>query len=216
MRPCFFKQGRAVVYELFHFYGKLINFSKQAIGDTVSILTKIDEDLTEEFFVVTAYFVVRKFGHRAFELQDEEFGEFVSFVHVQGCDERIETLAVVEVVTSRRNVGFVGKERRVHFCSHQNACNGAAFVRICFCIFFHVEAAGSLLNCFFTYFVKVNLFGVNKLNNGEYSTTTDSPAYIEKFDIVDYIYTIHGGEELKNQLNNIYAGFENWLGSWEL
>lgn len=57
---------------------------------------------------------------------------------------------------------------------------------------------------------------VNKLNNGEYSTTTDKPTYIEKFDTYDYIYTIHGGEELKNQLNNIYAGFENWLGSWEL
>ena len=55
---------------------------------------------------------------------------------------------------------------------------------------------------------------VNKLNNGEYSQ--GELQYIEKFDITDYIYTIKGGDELKAELNQIYEGFELWLGSWEL
>ena len=55
---------------------------------------------------------------------------------------------------------------------------------------------------------------LNKLNNGEYSQ--GELQYIEKFDRMDYIYTINGGDELKSELNQVYEGFENWLGSWEL
>lgn len=55
---------------------------------------------------------------------------------------------------------------------------------------------------------------LDKLNKGDYSQ--GELQYIEKFDITDYIYTINGGEELKQELNKIYEGFESWLGSWEL
>lgn len=54
---------------------------------------------------------------------------------------------------------------------------------------------------------------VDKLYNGEY---TYKVQYVEKFGTTDKIYTINGGEELKAELNNIYTGFEEWLGSWEL
>lgn len=54
----------------------------------------------------------------------------------------------------------------------------------------------------------------DKLYNGEYDK--GQLQYIEKFDRTDYIYTINGGAELKEELNNVYAGFEGWLGSWEL
>ncbi len=54
---------------------------------------------------------------------------------------------------------------------------------------------------------------VDKLYNGEY---TYKVQYVEKFDTTDKIYTINGGEELKSELNDIYTGFEEWLGSWEL
>ncbi|MBE6673750.1 MAG: hypothetical protein E7596_01435 [Ruminococcaceae bacterium] len=54
----------------------------------------------------------------------------------------------------------------------------------------------------------------SKLYNGEYDK--GELHYIEEFDRMDYKYTINGGEELKAELNNIYTGFEEWLGSWEL
>ena len=103
------------------FHRELIHLHKQGLGHSIAVLTEVNEDLTEEFFVVAAYDVVGKFGHRAFELQDEEFGEFVSFVCIQACDERIESLAVVEIVTSGVYMRFVREEGRVHFFSHHNA-----------------------------------------------------------------------------------------------
>ena len=54
----------------------------------------------------------------------------------------------------------------------------------------------------------------DKLYNGEYDK--GELIYIEEFDRMDYKYTINGGEELKNELNQVYTGFEEWLGSWEL
>lgn len=40
--------------------------------------------------------------------------------------------------------------------------------------------------------------------------------FVEKFGTNDYIYTINGGDELKSELEKIFAGFQEWLGSWEL
>ena len=53
----------------------------------------------------------------------------------------------------------------------------------------------------------------DKLYNGEY---TSEYKYVEKFGQSDYIYSIVGGEELKNELNSVYSGFEGWLAGWEL
>lgn len=54
----------------------------------------------------------------------------------------------------------------------------------------------------------------DKLYNGEYDA--GELQYIEKFDITDYIYSINGGSQLKADLDKVYQGFEEWLGSWEL
>lgn len=56
--------------------------------------------------------------------------------------------------------------------------------------------------------------GYDKLYKGEY--VQGEKQYIEKFDNYDYIYSINGGDELKAGLDQIYTGFEEWLGSWEL
>jgi len=53
----------------------------------------------------------------------------------------------------------------------------------------------------------------DKLYNGEYTKETK---FVEKFGTTDDIYTIIGGEELKSQLNDVFTGFQEWLGSWEL
>lgn len=52
-----------------------------------------------------------------------------------------------------------------------------------------------------------------KLYAGEY---TYEYKYVEKFGTSDNIYTITGGEELKAELDGIFNGFQEWLGSWEL
>lgn len=52
-----------------------------------------------------------------------------------------------------------------------------------------------------------------KLYAGEYTKETQ---FVEKFGTTDDIYTIVGGEELKTELNKIFDGFQEWLGSWEL
>ena len=129
--------------------GELIHLAKQVAGDAISVLTKVDKYLTEELFVVAAYFVVGEFGHFAFELQDEDFGECVSFFHVQHSDEGVKALAVVEVVASGVNLRFVREEGRIYFFCHQNASNGAAFVCVCFCIFFHMETFLDFFSGFF-------------------------------------------------------------------
>ena len=53
----------------------------------------------------------------------------------------------------------------------------------------------------------------NKLYGGEYTKETK---FVEKFGTTDDIYTIIGGEELKAQLNEVFNGFQEWLGGWEL
>ena len=53
----------------------------------------------------------------------------------------------------------------------------------------------------------------NKLYSDQF---TYEYVYVEKFGQYDYVYTIIGGEELKNRLNSIYEGFELWLAGWEL
>ena len=53
----------------------------------------------------------------------------------------------------------------------------------------------------------------DKLYNGEY---TKENKYVEKFGTTDDIYTINGGDMLKSELNKIFDGFQEWLGSWEL
>ena len=53
----------------------------------------------------------------------------------------------------------------------------------------------------------------DKLYNGEY---TYEYKYVEKFGTNDYIYTITGGDKLKNELSSVYSGFESWLAGWEL
>jgi predicted transcriptional regulator len=40
--------------------------------------------------------------------------------------------------------------------------------------------------------------------------------YVERFDTMDYIYTLDKGEELQAEMKAIYLEFSNWLGSWEM
>ena len=53
----------------------------------------------------------------------------------------------------------------------------------------------------------------DKLYNGEY---TKENKFVEKFGTYDDIYTIVGGDYLKISLDDIFSGFQEWLGSWEL
>ena len=109
----------------------MIHFAEQVAGIAISVLAKVDKYLTEEFLVVAAYFVVGEFRHFTLELQDKDFGECVSFFHIQHSNEGVKALAVVEIVACGLNLGFVREEGRIYFFCHQNAGNGAAFVRIC-------------------------------------------------------------------------------------
>ena len=52
-----------------------------------------------------------------------------------------------------------------------------------------------------------------ELKNGNY---TMEYQYVEKFDTEDYIFTLDLGEELAAEMNLLYSGFSNWLGSWEM
>ena len=54
---------------------------------------------------------------------------------------------------------------------------------------------------------------LSDLENKRY---TYSEQYVEKFDTVQYIFTLDNGEELTNEMNRIYTEFANWLGSWEM
>ena len=45
---------------------------------------------------------------------------------------------------------------------------------------------------------------------------TSEYKYVEKFDNYDYVYTLTRGDELIEELDNIYQEFSNWLGSWEM
>ena len=54
---------------------------------------------------------------------------------------------------------------------------------------------------------------LSDLENKRY---TYSEKYVEKFDTVQYIFTLDNGEELTNEMDRIYTEFANWLGSWEM
>ena len=52
-----------------------------------------------------------------------------------------------------------------------------------------------------------------ELENGNY---TSQLQYVEMFGAEDYVYTLNIGDELMQDMQNIYAEFANWLGSWEM
>ena len=52
-----------------------------------------------------------------------------------------------------------------------------------------------------------------ELTNKNY---TSEYKYVEKFDKEDYIFTLNNGEQLRNEMNEVYKEFSDWLGSWEL
>lgn len=54
---------------------------------------------------------------------------------------------------------------------------------------------------------------VQELQAGHY---TYEKKYVEKFGKEDYIFTLNKGEELRAEMDRIYAAFANWLGSFEL
>jgi len=54
---------------------------------------------------------------------------------------------------------------------------------------------------------------MTELKNGNY---TYEIRYVEKFGKEDRIYTLDIGEELLEEMNLLYRGFSNWLGSWEM
>ena len=53
----------------------------------------------------------------------------------------------------------------------------------------------------------------DKLYNGEY---TKENKFVEKFGTYDDVYTINGGDVLKAELEKVFNGYQEWLGSWEL
>lgn len=54
---------------------------------------------------------------------------------------------------------------------------------------------------------------IDELKNGKY---TSEYKYVEKFDSEDYIFTLDLGDELAAEMDLLYRGFSNWLGSWEM
>ena len=54
---------------------------------------------------------------------------------------------------------------------------------------------------------------IDELKNDRY---TSEYQYVEKFDKEDYIFTLDLGDELASEMNLLYRGFSNWLGSWEM
>ena len=54
---------------------------------------------------------------------------------------------------------------------------------------------------------------LKELQEGGY---TSEYKYVEKFDTMDYIYTINKGEELLSEMDQIYMEFSNWLGAYEM
>lgn len=54
---------------------------------------------------------------------------------------------------------------------------------------------------------------IQELFDGNY---TAEEQYVEKFDTVDTIFTLHKEEELQAEMNMIYYEFSNWLSSWEM
>ncbi len=54
---------------------------------------------------------------------------------------------------------------------------------------------------------------LGELEGGKY---TYEEKYVEMFGTTDKVYTLNNGEELKNEMQDIYNEFSNWIGSWEM
>ena len=66
--------------------------AEQAVGNTISVLTEVDEYLAEEVVVVAAYGVIGNVAHRAVVFQNEQIRKLLSFFIRKRSDERIERL----------------------------------------------------------------------------------------------------------------------------
>ena len=82
--------------------GELIHLRKQAVGNTISVLTEVDEYLAEEVVVVAAYGVIGNVAHRAVVFQNKQIRELLSFFIRKRSDERIERLRGVVAVRCGR------------------------------------------------------------------------------------------------------------------
>ena len=54
---------------------------------------------------------------------------------------------------------------------------------------------------------------MSELKNGNY---TFEKKYVEEFGREDFVYTLNIGTELSMEMDLLYKGFSNWLGSWEM
>ncbi|MBR2024651.1 MAG: hypothetical protein IKA02_02445 [Clostridia bacterium] len=54
---------------------------------------------------------------------------------------------------------------------------------------------------------------LKELQDGNY---TKEYKYVEMFGTSDYVYSINKGDELKNEMNEIYGEFSDWFGGWEM
>ena len=79
----------------------MVHLTEQRVGNTISVLTEIDEYLAEELRVVSADLVVGQILGVSLVFQNEDFRELFSFRRIQRSDERIKAAAVVEIVICR-------------------------------------------------------------------------------------------------------------------
>ena len=56
-------------------------------------------------------------------------------------------------------------------------------------------------------------YALAELEDGHY---TKEYKYVEKFGTSDYVYTLDKSEELNRRWDELYGGFADWLGSWEM
>ena len=80
---------------------ELIHLGQQGIGDSVSVLTEINEHFAEEFRIVSAYLIVGQVLCVAFIFENKDFRELFSFRAVERSDKRIEAPAVIEIIIRR-------------------------------------------------------------------------------------------------------------------
>lgn len=63
---------------------------------------------------------------------------------------------------------------------------------------------------------KAEALAKNALGELENKNYTSEYKYVEKFGKEDRIFTLNKGEELADEMQQIYMEFSNWLGSWEM
>lgn len=63
---------------------------------------------------------------------------------------------------------------------------------------------------------KAEALATDALAELENENYTREYQYVERFGQEDYIYTLNNGDALIRRMNDIYAEFSNWLGSWEM